>query len=64
MKIRTNKEVKKNSRGLLQHSHCPYCADVIIPEKDFNDEVHKNEYKISGLCEKCQEGTFFKIHKI
>ena len=36
---------------------CPFCHKTINTE-DFKDELSIKEYKISGLCQKCQDKTF------
>lgn len=42
---------------LVDLGKCPFCKEFV----DFNafeDELSKKEFKISGLCQKCQEKTF------
>lgn len=34
------------------------CGRVIDPETEFRDALSVKEYRISGLCQKCQD-TFF-----
>lgn len=34
---------------------CVYCGG---PATEFNDEVSRREYRISGYCQKCQDATF------
>ena len=36
---------------------CVYCGKKIIME-DFRDDLSRNEYMISRLCQKCQDDTF------
>lgn len=36
---------------------CPICNQD-IKEDDFKDNLSIKEYKISGLCQKCQDETF------
>ena len=36
---------------------CVYCGNPIKME-DFRDKLSIKEYKISGLCQKCQDDTF------
>ena len=36
---------------------CPFCRSQ-IQLKDFRDELSKREFKISGLCQVCQDKTF------
>ena len=33
---------------------CPFCKNDIVMDT-FRDDVSKREYKISGLCQKCQD---------
>lgn len=44
---------KKKEQG-----QCPFCGEKVNP-KSFRDELSLKEYKISGLCQKCQD-KFFK----
>ena len=39
------------------HGFCPLCGTPICMS-DFRDEPSKREYKISGMCQKCQDGNF------
>jgi len=34
---------------------CVFCGQ---PATDFRDQVSLSEYKISGLCQQCQDKTF------
>lgn len=55
-----NKEVDRIEKGL-----CAWCSSLILllPEySEFRDERSKNEYRISGLCQKCQDG-FYQVWK-
>lgn len=36
---------------------CPFCSKE-VKEEDFRDEISKREFKISGLCQSCQDETF------
>ena len=45
-------EVNKVELGL-----CPFCNKK-INIKDFKDILSINEFKISGLCQSCQDKTF------
>lgn len=45
-------EVKRAEKG-----SCPFCS-AVISEKEFRDELSKKEWKISGLCQKCQDKVF------
>ena len=45
-------EVKCVEQGL-----CPFCKNVIKPT-DFRDAISLKEFRISGLCQACQDETF------
>jgi len=47
-----DKEVNRAELGL-----CPLCGAPIRLE-DFKDESSRKEFKISGLCQKCQDEIF------
>ena len=47
--------MKKNTK---KKKCCPICAIVIIPKKDFKDKLSIKEFKISGICQCCQDKTF------
>lgn len=40
---------------LMNEGRCPLCKCKI---GDFRDELSRREYKISGLCQKCQDKIF------
>lgn len=37
---------------------CSFCHQ---PATTFRDELSRKEYRISGLCQKCQDDTFNKL---
>jgi len=39
----------------FDEGNCPLCGKRIT---EFRDELSKEEFKISGLCESCQDGVF------
>jgi len=41
----------------VEHGFCPFCSEP-ISIGEFTDELSKREYKISGLCQKCQDKMF------
>ena len=49
-----NKEIDRVKQG-----KCPFCNKKINPD-EFRDEHSRREYKISGLCQKCQDEFFGK----
>ena len=48
------KEVERFESGI-----CPFCQRRIVKNK-FRDMESLKEYKISGLCQKCQDEMFGK----
>ena len=43
---------------LVEENRCPFCK-LFIDKSSFTDELSVEEYKISGVCQKCQD-DFFK----
>ena len=41
----------------IQLKRCAFCKD---PDFNFRDEVSLKEYKISALCQKCQDDFYGK----
>lgn len=39
----------------IKNNKCPMCNEEI---SEFKDELSKKEYKISGMCQTCQDSTF------
>ena len=37
---------------------CPFCNKKIDAEWEFDDVLSKIEFRISGLCQACQDKTF------
>jgi hypothetical protein len=48
-----NKEAK-----LIEEGKCPFCAKLIDEKTEFRDEISRQEFKISGLCQACQDKIF------
>ena len=42
----------------VEQGNCPFCKKAIHPNTEFNDTLSLKEYRISGLCQKCQDGVF------
>jgi len=42
---------------LVKNKKCPFCKKKIIID-EFKNDLSLKEYKISGLCQKCQDETF------
>jgi len=47
------KEMEHKDQG-----KCPFCGKEINPETDFRDDLSRREFKISGLCQECQDEVF------
>ena len=59
-----NKEImRKTGFGkvveMVEAGVCPFCQNP-VKLADFRDDLSIKEYKISGLCQKCQDGFFEK----
>lgn len=39
---------------LVENKQCPFCRKK-ISQKDFRDKLSQREFKISGLCQSCQD---------
>lgn len=37
---------------------CRYCGKKNVLSTGFRDELSKEEYKISGMCQECQDKVF------
>ena len=53
----TEKSFGKSLTNAEKEKICVFCHKPIKME-DFRDELSVKEYKISGLCMKCQDDTF------
>ena len=57
-----NKEIMKQMGfseevDRVENHQCPLCeSDIYI--KDFKNQLSISEFKISGICQKCQDGIF------
>jgi len=47
------KMVSRFEKGL-----CTICKKKINPDLEFQDELSRKEYNISGMCQDCQDKTF------
>lgn len=45
------------ARFLRDRGDCPFCGNHIDPE-GFRDDLSLREFKISGLCQECQDKVF------
>ena len=42
----------------FEKSNCPICGAEINGYDDFTDPLSIKEYRISGMCQKCQDSFF------
>lgn len=42
---------------LIEEGKCPTCGEPVKPE-EFRDELSVKEFRISGMCQSCQDKTF------
>jgi hypothetical protein len=42
---------------LKKNGFCPICGEKVHPES-FRDDCSRREFKISGMCQKCQDAFF------
>ena len=47
----------------IENGQCPFCEKP-INENEFTDELSKKEYKISGLCQSCQDKVLNTIQSL
>ncbi len=57
-----NKDIMKKTGfkeevDLVEEGCCPFC-NRSVDENSFKDELSRREFKISGLCQACQDATF------
>ena len=43
----------------VDEGKCPLCSNK-VDETTFTDELSRREYKISGICQECQDDLFPK----
>ena len=49
----------KNQVELVEQKKCPFCHTQLKGvREEFKNEISFKEYKISGLCQKCQDEMF------
>lgn len=42
----------------IESETCVLCGAMVNPETSFKDELSLKEYRISGMCQKCQDEIF------
>jgi hypothetical protein len=40
---------------MVESGKCPTCGDTLVA---FRDVISEKEYKISGMCQNCQDSVF------
>jgi hypothetical protein len=45
---------------LIEEGKCPFCTEM-VKDSDFRDDLSRKEFKLSGLCQFCQDATFGQI---
>ncbi|WP_410510170.1 hypothetical protein RSJ42_08645 [Methanosarcina hadiensis] len=53
----------KNETEMIENGICPMCG-VRVGTIPFRDEISRKEYKISGLCQTCQDAVFKEFEEI
>ncbi len=48
------------ARAKRELNMCPICDKPIAEDEFFRDELSRKEFKISGMCQKCQDESFRK----
>lgn len=41
----------------VENGRCPFC-NASVEWSEFRDELSKREFRISGMCQECQDKTF------
>ncbi|KKL75302.1 hypothetical protein LCGC14_2056230 [marine sediment metagenome] len=54
----TEVDGRKFCNNCIEERECATCTKVIVPATEFKDELSTQEYKISGMCQKCQDSVF------
>lgn len=44
--------------GRRTSGKCPTCAREFDPDAEFVDDLSRREYRISGMCQECQDSVF------
>lgn len=42
----------------IKEGKCPFCGKNINVENEFHDDLSRREFKISGMCQSCQDDFF------
>ena len=52
------KDVLPEETAIRASGRCVGCAKEMDDNEQFKDELSRSEYRISGLCQKCQDDVF------
>ena len=50
--------INPESKGLIESQTQGICTTCPNPATDFRDALSQKEYRISGMCQNCQDKTF------
>lgn len=50
-----------NSKSFNEETHCFTCGLIVVPTEHFRDEISIKEFKISQMCQHCQDSVFGKV---
>ncbi|MEA4956931.1 hypothetical protein SDC9_07477 [bioreactor metagenome] len=56
--LHDNAEFKKFSVNEKEEVKCPTCNSIFNPQKDLRNQLSIDEYRISGMCQNCQDNVF------
>lgn len=48
-------KIMPEAANAIKQNKCPTCGK---PVGEFRDELSRTEYKISGMCQECQDSVF------
>jgi hypothetical protein len=55
-----NSTFKIDRENFIRENKCVFCMKQINPIIEFQDDLSRREFQISGLCQECQNRTFGK----
>lgn len=55
---RIMKQLFPEEEARKERGQCPFCRKQIDATMEFRDELSQREFRISGLCQKCQDEFF------
>ena len=57
-KLNTQYNLRRAINETIANNKCAWCEVKYVPE--FRDELSRKEYRISALCQQCQDEVFGK----